>query len=111
VAFDLEDEYEINWKEALRYFDFSDEELMIIAELINSNLSAKELLNKLDISQTKLYATLNSLEEKGIIKAHGKKPKKYYVDDIKSVLEKIDIELESQYQFKKRKRREFLSKL
>jgi predicted transcriptional regulator len=111
VAFDLEEEYEINWKEALRYFDFSDEELMIITELINSNLSAKELLNKLDISQTKLYATLNSLEEKGIIKAHGKKPKKYYVDDIKSVLEKIDIELESQYQFKKRKRREFLSKL
>jgi hypothetical protein len=111
VAFDLEDGHEINWKEALRYFDFSDEELMIITELINSNLSAKELLNKLDISQTKLYATLNDLEEKRIIKALGKKPKKYYVDDIKGVLEKIDIELESQYQFKKRKRKEFLSKL
>jgi predicted transcriptional regulator len=111
VAFDLEDEYEINWKEALKYFDFSDEEIMVITELMNSNLSAKELLNKLDISQTKLYATLNSLEEKGIIKAHGKKPKRYYVDDIKSILEKVDTELESQYQFKKRKRNEFLLNL
>lgn len=111
VAIDLDEKCNINWKEPLKYFDFSNEEVMIITELINSNLSAKELLNKLNISQTKLYATLNSLEERGIIKSYGKKPKKYYVDDIKSILEKIDVELESQYQFKKRKRKEFLLKL
>ncbi len=111
VAFDLAEEYEVKWKEALKYFDFTNEEIMIITELMTSKMSARELLSKLNISQTKLYATLNSLEEKGVIKAIGKKPKKYYIDDMKSTLTKIDIELDSQYQFKKRKREEFLSKL
>ena len=111
VAFDLESDDNINWKKALQYFEFSEEELSIILELMNSRLSAKELLHRLNISQTKLYATLNHLEEKGIIKSYGKKPKMYYIDNIKEVLKKIHVELESQYRFKKEKREELLSLL
>ncbi|AEH06397.1 FIST N-terminal domain-containing protein [Methanothermococcus okinawensis] len=112
VAFDLEgDEDNINWKKALRYFEFSEDEVSIISELINSRLSARELLNRLDISQTKLYGTLNHLEEKGIIKSDGKKPKTYYIGNIKEILEKKHIELESQHRFKKEKREYILSML
>ncbi|WP_292460589.1 FIST N-terminal domain-containing protein [Methanothermococcus sp.] len=108
VAFESECSDDIDWKKALKYFEFSDEELDIILELMNSRLSARELLNRLNISQTKLYATLNHLEEKGIIKSHGNKPKMFYIDNLKEVLKKIHIELENQYQFKKEKREELL---
>jgi hypothetical protein len=111
VVFDLAEELDVKWKEALKYFDFTPEEILVILELINSKLSARELLNKLNISQTKLYATLNSLEDRGIIKGTGKKPKRYYVGDLKRILNEINVELESQYLFKKKKREEFLSKL
>ena len=110
VAFDLENICSIDWNSSLKYFEFSDEELKIILELMDSRLSVKELLNRLNISQTKLYATLNDLEERKIIKSQGKNPKKYYIGDILKVLKDVSDRLDYQYQYKKEKRNELLSK-
>ncbi|ABR56279.1 transcriptional regulator, TrmB [Methanococcus aeolicus Nankai-3] len=110
VSFDLESTSKINWKSSLKYFEFSEEELKIILELIDSRLSAKDLLKRLDLSQTKLYATLNDLEDRNIIKSQGKNPKKYYIENILKVLKDVSDRLDCQYQYKKEKRNKLLSK-
>ncbi|WP_048055541.1 FIST N-terminal domain-containing protein [Methanotorris igneus] len=101
----------INWKEELKYFEFSDDEVEVISLLIGKKLTAKEMLEKVRISQTKLYQILNELENRGIIRSDEGKPKKFYIDNLKEVLERIHLELENQYHFKKKKRKELLSKL
>jgi predicted transcriptional regulator len=110
LVIDLDDE-RIDWKEELKYFEFSNDEVEIISLLIDKKLTVKEILEKVSISQTKLYQILNELENKKIIRSDEGKPKKFYIDNLKEVLERIHLELENQYHFKKKKREELLSKL
>ncbi|NPA62294.1 MAG: hypothetical protein GXN95_01930 [Methanococci archaeon] len=98
----------INWKEELKNFDFDDDEIEVIVNLIHKQLTAKELLHLTKLSQTKLYHTLNKLESEGVIKSIGGKPKLYYIDNIKEMLEKTHEKIEHENTIKKIKRKKLL---
>ncbi|EHP89684.1 FIST N-terminal domain-containing protein [Methanotorris formicicus] len=110
LVIDSSDE-RVDWREELKYFEFSNDEVEVISLLMDKKLTVREILEKVSISQTKLYQILNELESRGIIRSDEGKPKKFYIDNLKEVLERIHLELENQYRFKKKKREELLSKL
>ncbi|AIJ05295.1 hypothetical protein JH146_0445 [Methanocaldococcus bathoardescens] len=111
VIFELSQDGNINWKEELKNFNFEDDEIEVIINLINKQLTAKELLQLTNLSQTKLYQILNKLESEGIIKSIGGKPKLYYIDNIKEILQKTHERIEQENMIKKIKRDKLLRML
>jgi predicted transcriptional regulator len=111
VIFELSQDNYINWKEELKNFDFDEDEIEVIVNLLNKSLTARELLQLTDISQTKLYLVLNDLEQEGIIKSVGGKPKLYYIDNIKEILQKRHEKIERENMIKRMKREKLLRKL
>ena len=111
VVFELDQNDSINWKEELKNFDFEDDEIEIIVNLLNKSLTAKELLQLTNISQTKLYQMLNNLEHEGIIKSVGGKPKLYYIDNIKEILQKRHERIERENMIKRMSRERLLRML
>ena len=108
VIFELSQDNNINWKEELKNFDFDEDEIEVIINLLNKSLTAKELLQLTNISQTKLYQMLNNLEHEGIIKSVGGKPKLYYIEDIKEILKKRHERIEQENTIKRMKRERLL---
>jgi predicted transcriptional regulator len=111
VVFELDQNDSINWKEELKNFDFENDEIEIIINLLNKSLTAKELLQLTNISQTKLYQMLNNLEHEGIIKSVGGKPKLYYIDNIKEILQKRHERIERENMIKRMSRERLLRML
>ncbi|XRO77632.1 FIST N-terminal domain-containing protein [Methanocaldococcus sp. 10A] len=111
VIFELSQDGKINWKEELKNFNFEDDEIEVISNLINKQLTAKDLLQITNLGQTKLYQTLNKLENEGIIKSIGGKPKLYYIDNIKEILQKTHERIEQENLVKKIKREKLLRML
>ncbi|ADC69340.1 transcriptional regulator, TrmB [Methanocaldococcus sp. FS406-22] len=108
VIFELSQNSNINWREELKNFNFEDDEIEVIVNLINKQLTAKDLLHLTNLSQTKLYHILNKLEKEGIIKAVSGKPKLYYIDNIKEILQKTHEKIEHENMVKKIKRKKLL---
>ena len=108
VIFELSRSGNINWREELKNFNFEDDEIEVIVNLINKQLTAKELLQLTNLSQTKLYHILNKLEKDGIIKSLGGKPKLYYIDNIKEILKELHEKIEHENMLKKIKRERLL---
>jgi uncharacterized membrane protein len=111
VVFELAQNNSINWKEELKNFDFDEDEIEIIVNLLNKSLTAKELLQLTNVSQTKLYQMLNYLENEGVIKSAGGKPKLYYIDNIKEILKKRHERIEQENTIKRMKRERLLRRL
>ena len=111
VIFELSQDNYINWKEELKNFDFDEDEIEVIVNLLNKSLTAKELLQLTNISQTKLYQMLNNLEHEGIIKSVGGKPKLYYIDNIKEILQRRHEIIERENMIKRVRRERLLRML
>ena len=111
AIFELSQNNSINWKEELRNFDFDDDEIEIIVNLLNKSLTAKELLQLTNISQTKLYQMLNNLENDGVIRSVGGKPKLYYIDNIKEILQNKHERVERKNMIKRVRRERLLRML
>ena len=109
VVFELENIY-INWKDTLKNFNFTDEEIEVIVNLIYDELSINELSEITKIPIEKLRDILKSLGEKGIV-GYIDTTRKYYIDNLKEVLKKIDEELDFEYKIKKSGRERLLKLL
>ncbi|AIJ05888.1 transcriptional regulator [Methanocaldococcus bathoardescens] len=99
VVFGLEDIC-VNWKESLKNFNFTDEEIEVIVNLIYDELNIKELSEVTKIPIEKLRDILKNLEKRGIV-GYIDITGKYYIDNLKEVLKKIDEELDFEYKIKK----------
>ena len=111
VVFELAQNDSIDWKEELKNFDFDDDEIEVIVNLLNKSLTARELLQLTNICQTKLYLVLNNLEHEGVIKSVGGKPKLYYSDNIKEILQKRHERIERENMIKRMRRERLLRML
>ena len=109
VVFELENIY-INWRDTLKNFNFTDEEIEVIVNLIYDELSINELSEITKIPIEKLRDILKSLGEKGIV-GYIDTTRKYYIDNLKEVLKKIDEELDFEYKIKKSGRERLLKLL
>ncbi len=109
VVFELENIY-INWRDTLKNFNFTDEEIEVIVNLIYDELSINELSEITKIPIEKLRDILKSLEEKGVV-GYVDTTRKYYIDNLKEVLKKIDEELDFEYKIKKSGRERLLKLL
>jgi hypothetical protein len=106
VVFELEDAY-IDWRTALKNFNFTDEEIEVIVNLIYDELSIKELAEVTKIPEDKLREILEKLERKGVVQ-YIYMIDKYYIDNLKEALKKIDEELDLEYKIKKAGRKRLL---
>ncbi|XRP96311.1 FIST N-terminal domain-containing protein [Methanocaldococcus sp. 16A] len=106
VIFELKEAC-INWKEALKNFNFTDEEIEVIVNLIYDELDIKELSEVTKIPIEKLEDVLKNLEKRGIV-GYIDITGKYYIDNLKEVLKKIDEELDFEYKIKKAGRERLL---
>ncbi len=111
ICLEYIDDTNRDWYNIFKTFEFSDEESLVLSELVKCHLSAKEIGGKTNISQTKLYSILNDLEYRGIISSIGKKPKMYYIPNVKSMLKSINKELKEDYLKKQKMRDDILSSL
>jgi predicted transcriptional regulator len=109
VVFELEDTH-INWRNALKNFNFTDEEIEVIINLIYEDLSIKELAEVTKIPEDRLRKILDKLERKGVVK-HIYMTDTYYIDNLKEVLKKIDEELDFESKIKKEGRNRLLKLL
>ena len=109
VVFELEDAY-IDWGIALKNFNFTDDEIEVIVNLIYDELSVKELAEVTKIPEDRLRKVLERLEKKGIVE-HIYMTDKYYIDNLKEALKKIDEELDFEYKIKKAGRERLLKLL
>ncbi|XRO77586.1 FIST N-terminal domain-containing protein [Methanocaldococcus sp. 10A] len=106
VVFEL-DEACINWRAALKNFNFTDEEIEVIVNLIYDEMDIKELSEVTKIPIEKLEDVLKNLEKRRII-GYINITGKYYIDNLKEVLKKIDEELDFEYKIKKAGRERLL---
>ncbi|CAB3290171.1 Transcriptional regulator [Methanocaldococcus lauensis] len=106
VVFELE-ELSINPYYTLKSFDFSDEEIKIILNLLYNELSIEELSEKTNMSIEDVKKIIKILKEKDIVK-YIDVTGKYYIDDLKNVLKKIDEEIDKNYRIKKLERERLL---
>ncbi|ACV25386.1 FIST N-terminal domain-containing protein [Methanocaldococcus fervens] len=111
VVFELEEGY-IDWREALKYFDFTDEEIEVIVNLINNKLDINELSKATNIPVDRLKDILKKLQDKEVVK-YIDVTEKYYIDidDLKDALKKIDEEMDKEYKVKKAGREMVLKRL
>jgi len=109
VVFELKDAY-IDWRIALKNFNFTDEEIEVIVNLIYDELSIEELAEVTKIPEDKLREILEKLERKGVVQ-YIYMIDKYYIDNLKEVLKKIDEELGFEYKIKKAGRERLLKLL
>ena len=109
VVFELEDAY-INWREGLKNFNFTDEEIEIIVNLIYEELDIRELSKATKIPEDRLRDILDRLEKKGIVK-YLYITDTYYIDNLKDALKKIAEELDLEYKIKREGRERLLRML
>jgi len=109
VVFELEDAH-IDWRISLKNFNFTDEEIEVIVNLIYDELSIKELAEVTKIPEDRLRKILERLERKGVVE-HIYMTDKYYIDNLKEVLKKIDEELDFESKIKKEGRNRLLKLL
>jgi predicted transcriptional regulator len=109
VVFELEDTH-INWRDALKNFNFTDEEIEVIINLIYEDLGIKDLSELTNIPEDNLREILDKLERKGVVK-HIYMTDTYYIDNLKEVLKKIDEELDFESKIKKEGRNRLLKLL
>jgi hypothetical protein len=109
VVFELEDAH-IDWRISLKNFNFTDEEIEVIVNLIYDELSIKELAEVTKIPEDRLRKILERLERKGVVE-HIYMTDKYYIDNLKEALKKIDEELDFEYKIKKAGRERLLKLL
>ena len=109
VVFELEDAY-IDWRMALKNFNFTDEEIEVIVNLIYDELSIKELAEVTKIPEERLRKILEKLERKGVVE-HIYMADKYYISNLKEALKKIDTEIDFEYKIKKAGRERLLKLL
>jgi DNA-binding Lrp family transcriptional regulator len=109
VVFELEDAY-INWREGLKNFNFTDEEIEVIINLIYEELDIRELSKATKIPEDRLRDILDKLEKKGIVK-YLYITDTYYIDNLKDALKKIAEELDLEYKIKREGRERLLRML
>jgi len=99
VVFELEDVF-INWRDGLKNFNFTDEEIEVIVNLIYDKLDIEELSEATKIPVEKLMRILNNLKKRGIV-GYIDTTRKYYIDNLKEALKRIDEEIDFEYKIKK----------
>ena len=109
VVFELEDTH-INWRDALKNFNFTDEEIEIIVNLIYEELDIRELSKATKIPEDRLRDILDKLEKKGIVK-YLYITDTYYIDNLKDALKKIAEELDLKCKIKREGRERLLRML
>jgi DNA-binding MarR family transcriptional regulator len=109
VVFELEDIY-FDWREGLKNFNFTEEEIEVIVNLMYGESSINDLSDATKIPKERLFEILERLEKKGVVK-YLHVTETYYIDSLKDALRKIADEIDLEYAIKREGRERMLRML